>query len=137
MKKALTILITSLAVGSLAAQCSERWPTDTVVEDRYIYLEPTPPLLDTAYNVSIGPWTVCAVYPDRAEFVLSLNGRLTVMQPGPDGHDTIQVFSALVTQLSDAVFRAQLTPEQWVEVNAVTGITVVHQDCFTSVFVRL
>lgn len=123
MKRAFTLfaaLLISLAANAQEAQI-ELLPRQT----------PT----DTAVNVSIGHCSIIACYPDLAEVVLKpQKQQVKVTVFDCEGAPTTTVLEALISQVSELVYRADIGPGSWVEVDAFTGITVIHQHCLSTVF---
>lgn len=80
-------------------------------------------------NVSIGKSTLIAVYPE-IEFTISFRDmKVYVAEEGKT-----QVYDAVVSQVTNGIYRAEINPHTWVEINGNTGTAVVYQHCFTRVF---
>ncbi|MBL7779967.1 MAG: hypothetical protein JNM22_02035 [Saprospiraceae bacterium] len=123
MAKAITLFIALCVALSLNAQ------------DVQIRLLPRVTPSDTAVNVSIGKCSIIACYPDLAEIVLKpFSGLLKVTVFDCDGEPVTTVTDAAIGQVSEMVFRADVAPGVWVEVDASTGISLIHQHSLSTVF---
>lgn len=91
----------------------------------------------TAPNVSVGEHSVWSVYPDVADFVLNLTEQrlLVSLFHGPDASDYESVhYVAHVGQVAPHVYRAEVTPQFWVEVNLLSGETFWYNSCITTCY---
>lgn len=127
MKELLATVLALWVLASAAAQRSPGFEWDNTPSAQ----------ADTsrATNVTIGEWTVTACYPDKAEFALRFKDmQLSVTLYDSTGTPSEVLYDALLSQSDSEVFRAEICPQQWVEVNARTGITLAHYNCSTRVF---
>lgn len=123
MVKAITLFVALLVGLSLNAQ------------DVQIRLLPRVTPADTAQNVSIGKCSIIACYPDVAEIVLKpFTGLAKVTVFDCDGEPVTTVMDAAIGQTSELVFRADVAPGTWIEVDASTGISLIHQHSLSTVF---
>ncbi len=120
--------ITTALLLILTASLSAQSPT--------FYFPAQPMRTDTAANVSIGEYTLEVVYPDVAEFRLYLQDMsVTVKVCNPiDGVWYEQSKDALVSRAGQNIYRAQISPETWIEVNTADGNTYVYQNCVVRPF---
>ncbi len=90
--------------------------------------------LEPAKNVVVGQYSIQVCYPE-IEFLFSKpNMRLLSTRFLDNDKTALQVVPALISQVSDMVYRAEISAAVWVEVDAATGITVVHQHGVSTVF---
>jgi len=90
-----------------------------------------------APNVSVSDRSVWSVYPDVADFVLNLvEQRLLIsVFRGPAASDYESVhYVAHVGQVAPHVYRAEVTPQFWVEVNVLSGETFWYNSCTTTCY---
>lgn len=104
-------------------------------ETKLIELDPVPADYDTkASNVSVGRHTITAAYPNIEFRMYPAEMKLRVTRTNLFGDTDDQVTEALVTQVTTWVYRAEVSETAFVEINAATGTTFVHQHCITTVF---
>lgn len=78
-----------------------------------------------ACNIAVGANTVMAVYPDEAEFLLiAPYNRLMVVTFDEHCQDSTTAYAAKLTRLSPEIYRAEVSPDFWVEVYTTTGTTI-------------
>lgn len=90
-----------------------------------------------APNVSVGEHTVWSAYPDKADFVLNLTTQRLLLSlfTGPEASDWNSVhYAAHVGQVAPHVYRAEVTPMFWVEVNTLSGETFWYNSCITACY---
>ncbi len=88
----------------------------------------------TAENITVGPRSVWAMYPD-VEFILcrrDMKLHITVIDDLGESQD--QTLEALVSQMADNIYRAEVDENTWVQVNTSDGTTCVYQHCVARVF---
>ncbi len=125
MKGRIITVFIILATLGLGAQESVTPWTD-------IYLPATPATTDTAANFSIGKSTLMAGYHEQGVYFL-LDFRYGTVTVSTDNHDD-QEFQATISQVAPIVYRADISDYLWIELNAITGETIVHQRCLSRVF---
>jgi len=95
------------------------------------------PVAVKAPNVSIGKYSVWSVYPDVADFVLDYQTQRLMISiyEGPEDSDwNTQHYLAIVGQVAEHVYRAEVSESFWVEVNALTGETFWYNYCLTTCY---
>ncbi len=76
-------------------------------------------------NVAVGKNTVMAVYPDQAEFLLiAPYNRLMVVTFDEHCQDSTTAYAAKLSKLAPDIYRAEVSPDFWVEVYVATGTTI-------------
>lgn len=107
----------------------------TKAQEVQIRLLPRVTPADTAQNISIGKCSIIACYPDVAEIVLKpFAGLAKVTVFDCEGEPLTTVMDAAIGQVSEMVFRADIAPGTWLEVDASTGISLIHQNSLSTVF---
>lgn len=87
-------------------------------------------------NIAVGKQTVMAVYPDEAEFLLiAPYKRLMIVSFDQTGRDSTTAYEATLSKLAPDIYRAEVSPEFWVEVYTSTG-TTIFQNGSTQAFFR-
>lgn len=86
-----------------------------------------------ALNVGTGQQTITAVYPN-AEFTFSFKMMKLYVTHSDHGKEVSNVYDALLSQVTTTTYRAEVSPESWVELDTSTGICLVYQHCHTRLF---
>lgn len=94
---------------------------------------PEVPLSEPVQNVSVGPYSLIAYYDEmELHFFFEKNQIMLIAFSGDS--QTQHRYKASIERMSDHVYRADINGSAWIEVNTATGITVVHEDCISQVF---
>lgn len=76
-------------------------------------------------NIAVGKNTVMAVYPEQAEFLLiAPYSRLMIVTFDDKCQDTTTAYEAKLTKIAEDIYRAEVSPDFWVEVYVTTGTTI-------------
>lgn len=98
-----------------------------------VKLPPEKATKNTAQNVSVGPCTAIALYPD-VEIMLSFCGQLVRVSYNNGTKEVADEYEAVIGQISEGIYRADMADDCWIEVDRYTGVTIVHQYCMSRVF---
>lgn len=125
MKVIFTILLILIGTFAVVGQALE-----------HIELDATPSAYDTlrAPNILEKDHVLTAVYPTLTVSLYFREHKLRIWRVDDLGDTHTQTFDALVTQVTGWTYRAQVTENTFVEINAAEGTTYVHQHCQTRSF---
>jgi hypothetical protein len=88
-----------------------------------------------APNVAIGNHSLIACYPDQVEVIMYWQeSRIAVITFDEVGLDNLVMYDAAMSQYNEYIYRADINRDTWIEINAATGITIIHQHCVSRVF---
>lgn len=126
MKKRMLFTIAFIIIGALAVIGQET--------KHFNLFDDTDSL--RASNVTIGRYTITALYPDMEFRFYPAEMKIRISRTDSLGQTQDQVLDALVSQVTGFIYRADVCENTFVEINAATGSTFVHQHCITHVWVN-